>query len=575
MESIEYLNDYRRSSGITRRKLREYIPTMMLTNLSTLLMLSVDSIVVGNLVGSDALSSVNIFGPITLVIGSLTILASNGISTGLATAMGRSDVKEINSIKGSALRIMVFMALLVGLLQIPTITIMINSYHLSDALYRSTWQYAIGMMISYPVSIITTIGTYQLQISGRMKVLMRLTVLEGITNLVFDLIYIQIFHLGVKGAGFGSATACVIRCIVTVFYLAHYTDMYKCEGYRFNLREITGLFRVGLPDASYHVVSAAQSYIMIRILLMVFGESGPVINGVCSFCGNVIFIFVGGITGGLRPLIGLYAGADDKKGLRILMKQGAAVNLVSVSAVMIAIELFPKLMFDLHGVKEIPAGGILCVRIFVLCFVLKGFNSIIRLYLVNRKDSRYATLLTVFGNATLPVFAFIIMMFSAGPWVFFSHTLTQLIIFVLSAIRYNGWINKDRKEIEEIEDQYVLYMTVRPEQAVPASRDIRRFAEEKGIELKVSYRVALCMEEMVAYADRSSGVRESEIQIKFTGKDRAIFIVLDEGQCLSFEDDPDIQSLITSHHRLISKFAKDVEYQYLMNMNFTKFVFTA
>ncbi len=118
-------------------------------------------------------------------------------------------------------------------------------------------------------------------------------------------------------------------------------------------------------------------------------------------------------------------------------------------------------------------------------------------------------------------------------------------------------------------------MTVRPEQAVPASRDIRRFADEKGIELKVSYRVALCMEEMVAYADRSSGVRESEIQIKFTGKDRAIFIVLDEGQCLSFEDDPDIQSLITSHHRLISKFAKDVEYQYLMNMNFTKFVFTA
>ena len=157
----------------------------------------------------------------------------------------------------------------------------------------------------------------------------------------------------------------------------------------------------------------------------------------------------------------------------------------------------------------------------------------------------------------------------------FSYTITQVFIFILSAIRYIVWNYKDRKELEKVEDQYVLYMTVKPEQAVAASIGIRRFAEEKGIKLKVSYRVALCMEEMVAYADEASGVKESEIQIKFIGKDRAIFIVLDEGQCLSFEEEPDIISLLTSHHRLISKFAKEVEYQYLLNMNFTKFEFTA
>ena len=574
MDNIEYLNDYKRSAGLTMRKLREYIPTMMLTNLSTLLMLSVDGIVVGNLVSSNALSSVNIFGPITLVIGALSILASNGISTGLSTAMGKNDLKEINSIKGASVRIMIFMSLLVGVLQIPIIALMINSYHLSEELYRGTWQYAFGMMISYPVSIVTCIGTYQLQISGRMKVLMRLTILEGVTNLVFDLIYILVFDMGVMGAGFGSATACVIRGIITVFYLMRYTDMYKSDGYKFNLREVIGIIKVGLPDASYHIVTALQDYLMIRILLKIFAESGPVINGVCAFCNNIIYIFIGGIIGGIRPLMGLYAGADDKKGLKILMKVGSLVNAVSVTVMIIVIVLFPKIVFDLHGVKEIPEGGLLCIRIFVLCFILKGFNSIFRLYLTNRKDSHYATLLTVFGNATLPVFAYIIMLLSAGPMVFVAYSITQAFVFMVSVLRYTVWINKDINEIDNLDDQYVLYMTVRPEQAVPASRDIRRFAEEKGVDLKVSYRVALCMEEMVAYADRSSGIQESEIQIKFIGKDKAIFIVLDEGQCLSFEEEPDIRSLITSHHRLISKFAKDVEYQYLLNMNFTKFIFT-
>ena len=65
-EKIRYskavLNDYRRDSSLLKRKLIAYLPAMMMTNLSNLLLVSVDGVVVGNFVGSDAFASVNIFG---------------------------------------------------------------------------------------------------------------------------------------------------------------------------------------------------------------------------------------------------------------------------------------------------------------------------------------------------------------------------------------------------------------------------------------------------------------------------------------------------------------------------------
>ncbi len=55
-------------------------------------------------------------------------------------------------------------------------------------------------------------------------------------------------------------------------------------------------------------------------------------------------------------------------------------------------------------------------------------------------------------------------------------------------------------------------MTVRPGEAVEASGELRSFAEENGINNKIAYRAALCMEEMVAY------VKADEDAVRETGK---------------------------------------------------------
>ena len=119
---------YRQRGDLTGRKLKEYLPTMLVINLSTLVLGSVNGIVAGNLVSSNALSSVNLFFPVLVVVASVSTLTAVGIATSLSTAMGRNDVAAIDHIKGAALRIMLVMAIAAGILQIPVVWLVVRSY---------------------------------------------------------------------------------------------------------------------------------------------------------------------------------------------------------------------------------------------------------------------------------------------------------------------------------------------------------------------------------------------------------------------------------------------------------------
>ena len=75
------LKDMRMRGNLTRRKIREYLPAMVVTNLSNLLLVSVDGLVVGNFLGKDALASVNIFYPAMLLTGVMSVITAVGILT--------------------------------------------------------------------------------------------------------------------------------------------------------------------------------------------------------------------------------------------------------------------------------------------------------------------------------------------------------------------------------------------------------------------------------------------------------------------------------------------------------------
>ena len=64
-----------------------------------------------------------------------------------------------------------------------------------------------------------------------------------------------------------------------------------------------------------------------------------------------------------------------------------------------------------------------------------------------------------------------------------------------------------------------------------------------------------------------------EIIVRFKKDKETLFVCLDDAECIALDKDVESQKLITDNYGLLKKLATSVEYQYLLNMNYTRIIF--
>ena len=628
LNNNNFLSHYCSNGSIIWKKLMEYIPPLLLTNLSTLLLVSVDGLIVGNFVSQNALASVNFFYPITLFFSVITVLISSGCATAISNSIGSNDQEQTNRIKNATLLLTIFISIFIAIVQIPVVYGIINfgMRELSADTLSMMRQYANGIMISMPFGFISTIGIYQLQISGKMKLLVKLAALEGITNLIFDLYFVGVMKKGIAGAGYGTATATILRCIVTVIYISRETDMYKCGGNKATARDIQNIFYCGMTEATDALMAAFKNYFFLQILFIAFGDAAGIIRGVCAFCFNLVCVLLSGILGGMRPLVGLLSGAKDTAGVEKLLRQCIWICVILVGAITIIVELFPEFFFHLHGSYNIPEGGILSLRLYSFYFILNGLDGLYQLIFINRKESGFATVLTIVAGVLLLVFAFVFAKFLPAPFVWLAYPVTMIIVLAVDILHYK--LSK-KNDIEK--DAQLLYLCVKPDEASDAAKLLEEYVIDKGYPANMANRLSICLEEMVSYSvNKCKNVEirkyihqkvspERLVELlpddlleklmkalhetnpgepipQFPGEvlkilpkdlqeliqenvenyiiirlepDEASFIMIDTGRRVALNEDSESKHLVTDNYTLIKKLSKSVEYQYVLDMNYT------
>ena len=160
------------------------------------------------------------------------------------------------------------------------------------------------------------------------------------------------------------------------------------------------------------------------------------------------------------------------------------------------------------------------------------------------------------------------MMLFPAPCIWLAYLVKEVIIFGVSSLRYKKWRLRDVEEQDD--DARILYMTVKPDEAVEVSRLLRRDADEHGIPKNLAYKAALCMEEMVSYAAVAENKSDlaSHIVVRLS-QDKCIFMMIDNGRCIELNENKEQQMLAISNYDILRRIATTLEYQYILDMNYT------
>ena len=596
-DSLEAVR-FKGNDDLIVNKILEYLPAMFITNLSTLMLISADGIVVGNFIDDMdlSLSAISVFYPASLLISVFTTLLAFGISTNLSTCIGYHDYEKLNYVKNATKVLLVISFFVVAIIQIPIVLIILKLYNMEPELYNLALRYGIGIMILNPFSIISTVGVYQLQILGKAKVVMYLSIMESFLNVFFDLLFVGYFHLGITGVAMGTAIAGLVRALLTFIYLFFKSDIYKSEHNKVRIEDIKEILLIGTPEAVNAIALAFKSFVMMKVILLTFGSYGGTINGVCSFCNNVANVLTMAIVASMRPLVGFYEGAKDTFSLKNVIKIGTKLMLVAVGVIIILIQISPRIFYNIHGVDEInvTSEALMSLRVYSIYIAFAGMNAILRLYLTNKKDIKFLSLITIFSYLLLPLFAYLFYKTMPSPLVWLSSSVVAFITMSLYIVRYkhyeeigilsgldieNDKIRKlSRNELKEYEDlgesinKRTLHLSVKPEEAMDASKFVINFAIDKGLSKIVANKMGLCIEEMIAYSTKSKKNKcvSNQINVRLY-EDSGMIMMLDNGKEIPLNDDS--QDNVMDNYSFLKKIVKSYQYQYVLDMNHAVFNF--
>ena len=439
----------------------KFMLPLLVGNLFQQLYNMVDSLVVGNFVGADALAAVGNCGSVSFFFFSLANGLAAGIGILVAQYFGAHNEQKIRitianalyvlggaSLAASALGI-VFSPQIVSLLATPD-RIMTDS-----VIYmRVTCAGIMGIAFYNGAAAI-------LRALGDSRTPLYFLILSSIINVVLDLVFVLQFQWGVFGVGFATIVSQYIAasaCIVYAYRRMEYFRLRR-EELRPDREMIWRSARLGIP-LSLQSAMISVSMIVLQGVTNSFGESVMAASTIVSRIESLVQQPFSSLATALTTYVGQNIGAGNPERVRKGYRQAAVVAICFGLFMIPVAYLFGEVIVSAF-VKEpdVIAIGARAVRIYSLFFVVLGMIHVTRAVLNGCGDTGFALLNGMTEVVCRVGYSQVLTRIpTLGYWgIWFTTGVTWATTAFVCVLRYctGIWKRKGMKEMKATETENV------------------------------------------------------------------------------------------------------------------------
>lgn len=261
---MKYTNVADMTNGKTAGHIMRVAMPLLIGNLFQQLYNLVDSIVVGNYVGADALAAVGACGSINFLLFSLCAGLSIGIGIMVSQYFGAGEEDMVKCTIGNAMYVVLITAIctgMIGILFSPQILRIMSTPEniMGDAIcyLRTTCAGIIAFALYNGVSSI-------LRALGDSKTPLYFLILSSIVNVFCDLFFVIQFGWGVFGVAFATVIAQVVAAVTCLFYAYRKVPYFQLskEQYKADRKIIRKTFQLGIPIALQNFMIALSCMVL-------------------------------------------------------------------------------------------------------------------------------------------------------------------------------------------------------------------------------------------------------------------------------------------------------------------------
>lgn len=582
-----------------KKLFREMLVTQIVSAMTVMLCMLIDSIMIGRFLGVDSMSAYGFATPLLLVFAALGSMISAGVQVVCGKTIGSGDREGTDACYSAAMFLSVAIstvgiALVFALLNPLTRLLGAGAASPDNAVFGLTKDYIKGFILGAPAFLCAQVMVPFLQLSGKRTRLVIAVVAMTVSDIVFDLLNVFVFHGGTFGMGLASTLSYYIALAIGLLYFFGKDCMFRFRFRLMRLRVFKDLVAYGIPTVINQISTVLLVLLLNRLLEAAQGTVAVAAYSVISTLTNICYCFGTGIGSVAMMLASVFYTDRDRRSIHELVRLMTIYAILLDVAVMaidllVAVPLVTLFLGDDAEAVRIAAFGL---RLVVLSIVPSSLNSAFKNYYQGVNRIGFAEVISALQNFVFPaLFAFVLSRFLGvtGIWLgYLCGETAALITFSVVVWKHRGRISLSADAYSMLEPGFgtskenCLERSVQSEgDAIAVSEEAVMFCREHGLASRESMLIGLCIEEMTVNivrhgfgADRKK--HHIDVRLVLEGDVRVIRI---RDDCVNFDpvhylklhesDDP------TAHIgiRMVMKTAREANYLNSLGWNNLTLVF--
>lgn len=439
-----------RNSTLLDSKYWEFFVPTILMAMTLTMSIVVDSIIVGNMLGADALAAVNLVMPLIMAYNTVAVCLGLGAATLISIAKGRRDPDYANSVFTTVLFFLAVIGLLLLACQVTFIDQINQILTREPSLRPLVKSYVHVLMYGTPLIVIVPGLAYCLRVDGQVKLASTVLIVANLVNLALDLVYMGPLHMGIAGSSLATVSGYFIGALCLLPYVFSKTrTLHLVPGALTRMSELLSqlgtIVKTGFPAAMGSILITFKILSINHIVLAVADKSGMVAFSVCISCLSFVSMFISGAAQAMTPIVGVLYGEKDYTGVRFVVRRAFMTLMIASIAATVLLEIFPAQILELFGVRQATdmALGIPAIRIFSLSLIGTSTTFLSMYYYMTIGRTKLSTAIAVVQGAAVVPIALVLssVMDIFGVWIAFSLaeivTIIMIVACYLSLTRKN------------------------------------------------------------------------------------------------------------------------------------------
>lgn len=351
------------------------IPVLFSSLLSQLYVI-VDSLVVSNFVGDEALASITNCINVAWFVTSFVFGCGMGVSVVISQAYGAKKYEWMRVAERTGLASFAIAGLAMALLGFVLADPLLNILQTPQEIHAMSWNYLViymagffFMALFYGISdVFNAIG------DSRTPFLINLT--STVSNIILDLLFVAVFHWGVPGAAWATFLAQALGAGAALYLMRRLPKeaQFELRSVRIDTQALKQILKMGIPGGLENsAVSLANT--VVQGSINTFGTAAMSAIGAASTIEGFAFLPMTAFSQALGTFSGQNTGAGNEKRTR----QGTRIGLLLMSALSfgIGVVLFFGAGWSIRlftRTEEVMALGIRRMKLVSLFYPLCGLT---------------------------------------------------------------------------------------------------------------------------------------------------------------------------------------------------------